>query len=204
MKILSKLVIVAFLALCALSVNAGADGLRGAERQLQSLDQLQNDLADANRLLARLEARRQRRERRGRDTSNLERRIANLLEDIADIEAQIEQLSSGGGGDGGGNGGTGELVTLDELATLAENDSRFNDLELFDDDFGADSVRELLSRTSRSQQGFLDFFFQSMRCPLSFQTTSSTREGDQIDQLRISVATDLGVQINEFLCPSRI
>ena len=180
-------------------------GLRGAEvqhhRQLQTLSELQDDLAAANSLLATLQARKEQREQNGRNTANLERRIASLLEDIADIQTQIDQLT--GGGDGGG-GQTGELVTLAELAVRALTFEQFDELEDFEDDFGADTVTELLSRTSRSQQGFFDFFSDSMRCPLDFQTTSDTREGDQIDQLRLSVAATIGVQINEFLCPSRL
>lgn len=59
-------------------------------------------------------------------------------------------------------------------------------------------VTELLSRYSRNQRGFLDFFFQAFRCP------TSRREGAQIDEVRLSVAADLGVTIDDFLCPSLV
>lgn len=153
------------------------------------------DLSNSHRLLRFCWAR----IARGRGTRRVDRIINDLMETIDEIQDQIGQLSSGGGGGGGGN-----LVTLAELAALAIQRSEFDELSDFDDDFGANDATELLSRTSRSQQGFLDFFFQSMRCPLSFQNRSSTREGDQIDRLRLSVARALNVQINEFLCPSRL
>ena len=94
--------------------------------------------------------------------------------------------------------GAGPVVSLAELANRALADPRFDELTDFDNTFGARSVEELLSRTSRTRRGFTDFFSQRLSCP--FPGSSSSRQGDQIDALRASVASDLGVQIDDFLC----
>lgn len=196
MKI-ANIATIAFFALAAGSIEA-KDGLRThqADRHLQSsLADLEADVADAESLLDTFERRLERRKRRGRDTSRLERRIANLEAEIGDLLAEIANFVDP-------SPPSGEVISLTELATRALADDRFDMLSDFTETFSADDVTELLSRTSRAQNGFLDFFFQRMRCPFPQNRNSSTRRGDDIDDLRVSVAADLGVQIDEFLCPS--
>ena len=118
---------------------------------------------------------------------------------IAEVEAMIEsledQIADAEGAGGGGSGSEGTLVTLAELAELALQDPRFDELEDFDDDFGADDVTELLSHISRNRQGFFDFFGDSIR------RCAPRGSGQEVDRLRLDVASALGVTIDTFFCP---
>ena len=105
------------------NINTSSHLRANAERELQSLSDLQGELDDTNKLLDRLNRRRARRIARGRRTRYIDRRIV-ALESLM----QIANLENGGGGPDPAPPNGGLVVTLAKLASRALQDPRFDDL----------------------------------------------------------------------------